>query len=83
MTIQYAARVAASSGCAKIERARAKVTGRIERLTDMMADGIGDYAEIKVRLSAALTDRAEIDRRLEDAEVAPAVALHPGLAESY
>ena len=78
-----AARIAASSGRAKIERARGKVTGRIERLTDMMADGIGDYAEMKSRLAAALTERAEIDRRLEDADVAPAVALHPGLAASY
>jgi hypothetical protein len=49
----------------------------------MMADGIGDYAEMKARLTAALAERAEIDRRLEDADVAPAVVLHPNLAESY
>ena len=78
-----AARTAVSSTRAKIERSREKVTGRIDRLTYMMADGIGNYAEMKARLSAALTERAEIDRRLEDAEVAPSVALHPGLAESY
>ena len=78
-----ASRIAAEQGHAKIARARAKVTGRIERLTDMMADGIGDYAEMKSRLAAALAERAAFDRTLEDAEVAPAVALHPNLAQSY
>ena len=68
---------------AKVERSRAKVTGRIERLTDMMADGIGDYAEMKGRLQAALAERTEIDRRLEDVAVAPAIALHPNIAEAY
>ena len=78
-----AARKEIAASQEKVERARAKVTGRIERLTDMMADGIGDYAEMKGRLAAALAERAEIDRRREDAEVAPAVALHPNLAEAY
>ena len=78
-----ASRKAKAAARAKIERSRAKVTGRIERLTDMMADGIGDYAEMKGRLQAALAERAEIDRRLEDIAVAPAIALHPNLAEAY
>ena len=78
-----AARKETAAARAKVERSRAKVTGRIERLTDMMADGIGDYAEMKGRLAAALAERAEIDQRLEDAEVAPAVALHPNLAEAF
>lgn len=38
---------------------------------------------MKSRLAAALAERAVIDRRLEEAEVAPAVALHPNLPESY
>lgn len=78
-----ASRKAKAAGRAKVERSRAKVTGRIERLTDMMADGIGDYAEMNGRLQAALAERAEIDRRLEDIAVAPAIALHPNLAEAY
>ncbi|HEX8486435.1 hypothetical protein [Sphingomonas sp.] len=75
--------MATAAGRTKVERSRAKVTGRIERLTDMMADGIGDYIEMKGRLQAALAERAEIDRRLEDIEVAPAIALQPNLAEAY
>ncbi len=78
-----AARKETAGARAKVERSRAKVTDRIERLTDMMADGIGDYGEMKGRLAAALGERAEIDRHLEDAEVAPAIALHPNLAEAY
>ncbi|WP_066709378.1 recombinase family protein, partial [Sphingomonas adhaesiva] len=78
-----AARISAGVDRARNERARAKVTGRIERLTTMMMDGVGAYAEMKVRLATALAERAEIDRRLEEAEVTPAVALHPGLAEAY
>lgn len=68
---------------AVIERARAKVSRRIGRLTDMMADGVGNYEEMKARLKAALTEREEIDRRLESVEVAPAVALHPGIADAF
>ena len=59
------------------------MTGRIERLTDMMADGVGNYVEMKKRLLAALAEREEIDRQLEDVEVAPAIALHPNLADAY
>ncbi|MFW2851123.1 recombinase family protein [Sphingomonas sp. TX0543] len=77
------ARKAAFADRTKVERNRAKLTGRIERLTDMMADGIGDYAEMKSRLAAALSDRAAIERQLEDIEVAPAVSLHPNLADAY
>ncbi len=78
-----ASRKAAAASHAKIERNRAKVTGRIERLTDMMADGVGNYVEMKKRLLAALAEREEIDRQLEDVEVAPAIALHPNLADAY
>ena len=56
---------------------------RFGPMTDMMADGIGNYAEMKGRLQAALAARAEMDGRLEDEEVLPEPALHPGLAEAY
>ena len=78
-----ASRKAVAASRAKIERNRAKVTGRIERLTDMMADGVGNYVEMKKRLLAALAEREEIGRQLEDVEVAPAIALHPNLADAY
>lgn len=77
------ARKATAASRAKVERARHKVTGRIERLTDMMADGIGDYAEMKSRLTSALAERAAIDRDMEEADVAPEIAMHPNLAASY
>ena len=52
-----------------MERAHAKVTGRIERLTDMMADGIGNDAEMKSRLAATPAEHEGINRGLEDVEV--------------
>lgn len=67
----------------KVERARAKVTGRIERLTNMMMDGLGNYDEAKKRLVAALQEREALDRQLEEGEVVPAVAMHPGIADAY
>ena len=76
-------RTTAAASQAKVAAKRAKVTGRIERLTDMMADGIGDYAEMKARLAAALAERDEMDRVSENAEAEPAVAMHPNLAEAY
>ena len=67
----------------KIEGARAKITGRIERLTNMMLDEIGDYEEGKRRLKAALSERELLDRQLEEGEVVPAIATHPGIADAY
>ncbi len=68
---------------AKIDQALARVSGRIGRITDLIADGIGDYGEAKGRLVNALKEREAIERQLEDAEVAPAIAQHPGIAEAY
>lgn len=41
-----------------------------------MADGIDDYAEMRARRATAVSKRAEMDRGMEEAEIAPAVALH-------
>ncbi|WP_443027170.1 hypothetical protein [Sphingomonas sp. LB3N6] len=76
-------RAANASETAKLERALVKTNGRIGRLTDMMADGVGDYADMKARLAAALGERTNLERRMEEAEVTPAIALHPNLAEAY
>ncbi len=35
------------------------------------------------RLVAALAERDGLDRRLEDAQAAPQVAMHPGIGEAY
>ena len=67
----------------RLTRTRAKVTGQIERLTDMMADGIGIYAEMKKRLATALSDRARIDAEIDAGDAIAPVALHPELAEAY
>ncbi|MGR6327431.1 hypothetical protein ACU5AX_00010 [Sphingomonas sp. XXL09] len=52
-------------------------------LTGMMEGGVGDYAEIKARLAAALAERAEIDREAEEGAVVLEAAMHPNLAEAY
>jgi site-specific DNA recombinase len=49
----------------------------------MMADGVGDYADMKSRLTAALAERTTLDRLMEETGVVPAIALHPNLADAY
>ncbi|MBI0475267.1 hypothetical protein D9601_07875 [Sphingomonas sp. MA1305] len=48
-----------------------------------MEGGVGDYAEMKARLAAALAERAEIDREAEEGAVVLEAAMHPNLAEAY
>ena len=78
-----ATRTASIATMMQLERSRAKVTGRIERLTDLLADGIGDAAENRKRITTALAERAEIEAKIKDADLVPALALHPNLAEAY
>jgi site-specific DNA recombinase len=60
---------------ASVAAKRAKVTGRIKRLTDIMPDRFGYYADRKARLATALAERDARDSAIGNAETEFAVAV--------
>jgi site-specific DNA recombinase len=63
------------SSARQVSRRNAKVTGRIKRLTDIMPDRFGYYADRKARLATALAERDARDSAIGNAETEPAVAV--------
>ena len=68
---------------ATADRRAAKVQGRIERLTRAIADGLGDYTEVKAQLMAAHEERAAITAEIADIAAVDQIPLHPAIAHEY
>lgn len=56
---------------------------RIARLVDAVANGGGEFAEIRAALQRATDERDGLRAELADIECLPVVALHPQIAETY
>jgi site-specific DNA recombinase len=65
-----------------LERRRAEIGRRIERIVDAICDGTAT-PEMKARAQAMDAERQEIDRKLAQAPAEPPVALHPEAAAGY
>ena len=61
----------------------AKAQGRIDRLTRAIADGLGEYDEIKTRLTEAYALRAEIEAEMADEAAIELLPMHPAIAHEY
>lgn len=68
----------------KVERRMAEAERRLERLVKAVADGGGEFAEIRALLTAARDDRNKAARELASMAALPNVlALHPHAEEQY
>lgn len=76
-------RAEAVSNRAPLERRAADLRARISRLVDAIADGAGEFQEVKDRLRTARADLADVDQQLKAmADCAP-IALPDDLADRY
>jgi hypothetical protein len=68
---------------AAIERRRADAARKVERLVAAVAEGGGEFIEIRAALAEAKREQAAAEKALAAADALPAIALHPGLARQY
>lgn len=66
-----------------LERRRDGAARRVERLVAAVAEGGGEFGEIREALAAARAERAEAEKALAGLDALPLVALHPSLARQY
>lgn len=67
----------------QLERRLAEAERKVARLVAAIAQGGGEFAEIRDALAAAKADQAAAEKALAAADALPAIALHPGLARQY
>jgi DNA invertase Pin-like site-specific DNA recombinase len=67
----------------KLERKRGEITRKIERLADAIANGAGDVSEIVTLLATLRTERADIERQLDQIEAVELIPFLPGVREQY
>lgn len=67
----------------RLERQLADANRKIERLVSAIADGGGEFREIRDALAHSKAEKADIERALASAEALPQIALHPALARQY
>lgn len=68
---------------AKLERRATQAQARVARLVAAVADGGGEFTEIREALAAAKAEVEEIERARRTIDAIPQIALHPGLARQY
>jgi site-specific DNA recombinase len=66
-----------------IERRIAKIEGRLDRLVDALADGVGNINNVKQRLRDAYAEKLALMEHLANLEAERVVALHPNVAIEY
>lgn len=67
----------------QIERRLAEASQKVERLVAAIADGGGEFPEIRAALTRVRAERDALADQLRDAEALPVVALHPRIADDY
>lgn len=73
----------AGSNRAPLERKAADLAAKITRLIDAIADGAGEFQEVKDRLRTARADQAEIQRQLAAMEASSPLELSSDLPDRY
>lgn len=73
----------ATANRAPLERKAADLRGRISRLVDAIADGAGEFQEVKDRLRTARADLADAEHQLKALDDAAPIALPDDLADRY
>ena len=67
----------------RVERRHAEAIGKVERLVTAIADGAGQFVEIRDILAKARSDRDRLADELANMDALPVVALHPTVARDY
>lgn len=73
----------AGSNRARLERKTADLKSKITRLVDAIADGAGEFQEVKDRLRTARADLADVQRQLATMDQAVPLELSSDLADRY
>jgi DNA invertase Pin-like site-specific DNA recombinase len=68
---------------ARAEARMVKAQGRVDRLTNAIADGLGEYQELKTKLMDAYAERRNIQAEIDEGEAINLLAFHPGIALEY
>jgi site-specific DNA recombinase len=68
---------------AQLEQRAAAARSKVERLVEALAEGAGEFAEIKDILARHRADRDAAEAELRELESLPIIALHPGIADRY
>ncbi|MBV9840915.1 MAG: recombinase family protein, partial [Sphingomonadaceae bacterium] len=68
---------------ATIERKLTQVTGRIERLVNAIADGVGNFPDIRDKLLEVRAQREAFNEELAALQSKRVIALHPSIANDY
>lgn len=66
-----------------VQRRHAEADRKVKRLVAIVADGDGDFEEMRAALAQARADRDRAAAELAEIEAPRVVALHTGLAEDY
>ena len=81
---EFARRAAESQGSeARLRKRHEDASAKVSRLVAAIAEGGGEFAEVREALKAAKADQAKAARELENVERLPVVALHPHIAKDY
>ncbi|MBX7496797.1 recombinase family protein [Qipengyuania sp. 6B39] len=73
----------AAQNHALLDRRAAKAEAKVARLVAAIADGGGEFAEIREALAAAKAEAETIARERRALDAIPTIALHPGLSRQY
>lgn len=68
---------------AALERKLQTASAKVERLVAAIAEGAGEFAEIREALRAARLDRDRTAAELAEIDAVRVIALHPAIAEEY
>ncbi|MBB4149082.1 recombinase family protein [Sphingobium scionense] len=66
-----------------LERKLIEARGRVSRLVDAIADGAGEFQEVKDRLRKARAELAELERKLGDLITPPPITVSQDLGDRY
>jgi len=68
---------------AALDRQLAAATAKVERLVHVIAEGGGEFAELRDALRTARSERDRTAAQLAEVDALRVIALHPAIAEDY
>lgn len=74
---------ALTSERARMERRHGEASRKVERLVSAIAEGAGEFRDIRDMLAAARNERDRLRRELDSLDALPVLTLHPGLGDQY
>ncbi|WP_237751485.1 recombinase family protein [Sphingobium sp. DC-2] len=66
-----------------LERKLRNATDKVKRLAAALAEGAGEFMEVREIMTKAAKERADAEEQLANLEALPVIALHPKIADDY